>query len=371
VFAGQPPKQFDGAEMPTTKGMTRSYNRDSRTQHEDFIHSLGTLLECIDATVAEGVKRYSIIDYGCSLGANSVLAMKRLIEYLHERKSINSFSAYHNDLPTNDFNALLKNLSSSTHDYRHISGCQVFIQLVPTSFFQQIVPEQWVDLGFSVAAVHWLNRIPVSDYKNGVFLSDVNQQARADLLAQAATDLRLFAKGRSKEIKPGGLLFIVGLASKVDPVGCREVSTAGLFVVVKKVLTGLVADRLLSQEALDNFVFPVVPRAEEEFLKPFMTGELSGDWRCLHCSIEDGIPTDYVAYQKHRDAKQYAADYTRFFRSFSQVAMLENLFSHGALTMSAVELCDAFYTRFCQAIETSPEEGVFHHTVSSIVMQRH
>jgi hypothetical protein len=89
-----------------------------------------------------------------------------------------------------------------------------------------------------------------------------------------------------------------------DPEGRREVSTAGLFVVMKKVLTKLVADKLLSQDALDTFVFPVVPRTEEEFLKPFMTGELSGDWDCLHCSIEEGIPADYAAYQKHRDAKQ-------------------------------------------------------------------
>jgi hypothetical protein len=222
-----------------------------------------------------------------------------------------------------------------------------------------------------MAAVHWLYRIPDSDYKSGVFLSDVNQQARADLLDQASKDLQSFAKARSKEIKPGGLLFIVGLASKVGPAGCREVSTAGLFVVVKRILTKLVTDKLLSQEALANFVFPVVPRTEEEFLKPFVTGELSGDWHCLHCSIENGIPADYVAYQKHRDAKQYAADYTRFFRSFSQAVMLENLFSHGALTMSAVELCEVFYARFCQAIETSPEEGVFHHTLSSIVLQRH
>ena len=356
--------------MPTTKGMTDSYNRDSRTQQEDFAHSLDTLLECIDSTVEEGREQYSIVDYGCSLGANSVLAMSRLIQHIHARKSISRFSAYHNDLPTNDFNALLKNLGSSTHDYRHIPDCQVFVQLLPSSFFQQVLPDQWVDLGFSMAAVHWLNRIPSSNYKNAVFLSDANEQAQADLLDQAAKDLQLFAKARTNEIKPGGLLFIVGLASKVGSSGRRDVSTAGLFVVVKRILTQLVADRLLSQEALDKFVFPVVPRTEEEFLKPFTTGELSGDWHCLHCSIEEGIATDYAAYRKHRDVKRYAAEYTHFFRSFSQATMLENLFAHGARTMNADELCNLFYARFCQAIETSPEEGVFRHMVSNIVMQR-
>jgi hypothetical protein len=43
--------------------------------------------------------------------------------------------------------------------------------------------------------------------------------------------------------------------------------------VAKKILTKLVADRLLSQDALDKFVLPVVPRTQEKFLKPFMTGE--------------------------------------------------------------------------------------------------
>ena len=80
--------------------------------------------------------------------------MSRLIHFIHEHKSVNSFSAYYNDLPSNDFNALLKNLCGSTHNYQHIQGCQVFIQLVPSSIFQQVVPDRQIDLGFSMAAAH-------------------------------------------------------------------------------------------------------------------------------------------------------------------------------------------------------------------------
>jgi hypothetical protein len=50
--------------------------------------------------------------------------------------------------------------------------------------------------------------------------------------------------------------------------------------------------------------------------------------------------------------------------------MLENLFTAGARTMTAEELCDLFYERFRQAIEASPEEGVFQHFISNIIMQR-
>ena len=358
------------SELSTTKGMTSSYNRDSKTQQEDFVRSLDTLLECIDAAVVKGTQLYSLIDYGCSLGANSILAMNHLIQYIHEHKYIDAFRACHNDLPSNDFNALLDNLCRSSHNYQNISGCRVFTQLVPASFFQQVVPDRQIDLGFTVAAVHWLTRIPVSDYKGAVFLSDVNPQARASLLGQAAQDWRSFARARSKEIKPGGLLFIMALSSEIDAAGHREVSTEALFVVVKKVLEGLVAEKHLSQEALDSFIFPVVPRTKEEFLEPFASSEMSGDWRCLHCSIGKGVASDYIAYQNHRDAKLYAEHYTRFFRSFSQTTMLENLFTAGVRTMTAEELCDLFYKRFSQAIEVSPEEGVFQHFISNIVMQR-
>jgi len=162
------------SEWSTTKGMTSSYNRDSNTQHEDFVRSLDTLLECIDAAEVERTQLYSLIDYGCSLGANSILAMNRLIQYIHEHKSVDAFSAYHNDLPSNDFNALLNTLGRSSHNYQNISGCRAFTQLVPASFFQQVVPDRQIDLGFTVAAVHWLTRIPISDYKDAVFMSDVN-----------------------------------------------------------------------------------------------------------------------------------------------------------------------------------------------------
>ena len=292
--------------MSTTNGMTSSYDRNSRTQQEDFVRYLDTLLECIESAVEDNPQRYSLIDYGCSSGANSILAMSRLIHFVHEHKSVNSFSVYHNDLPSNDFNALLKNLRGSTHNYQHIQGCQVFIQLVPSSFFHQVVPDRQIDLGFTMAAAHWLTQIPDSDYKNSVFLSDVDQKAQTNLLDQAAKDWQSFATARSKEIKSGGFLFIMALASEVDSTGYREVSTAGMFVVVKKVLTTLVADKYLSQQALDGFIFPVVPRTREEFLKPFESDEPSGDWRCLHCSIEKGVASDYLAYQEHRDARIYA-----------------------------------------------------------------
>jgi len=126
--------------------MTSSYNRDSNTQHEDFVRSLDTLLECIDAAEVERTQLYSLIDYGCSLGANSILAMNRLIQYIHEHKSVDAFSAYHNDLPSNDFNALLNTLGRSSHNYQNISGCRAFTQLVPASFFQQVVPDRQIDL---------------------------------------------------------------------------------------------------------------------------------------------------------------------------------------------------------------------------------
>jgi hypothetical protein len=50
--------------------------------------------------------------------------------------------------------------------------------------------------------------------------------------------------------------------------------------------------------------------------------------------------------------------------------MLANLFAPGARNISAGELSELFYTRFCQAIEAAPEEGVFQHFISNIVLQR-
>jgi len=358
------------SDVSTTSGMTDSYDRDSKTQQEDFLRLLGSLLQCINLTSPDHERPYSIIDYGCSSGANSVLAMSRLIQYVHAHKSINTFSAYHNDLPSNDFNALVGNIENSRDGYQQLPGCQVFTQVVPSSFFRQVVPDKQVDLGLTVAAVHWLTRVPDSDYQDAVFLSDANQRERTALLSQAGQDWQSFARARSRELKPGGLLFIVGLGSVIDSVGNREVSTAGLFVVVKKVLEELVAEGHLSREALNAFVFPVVPRTLEEYLKPFQEGDLSGDWHCLHSSMEQGKANDYVVYLRDRDAGLYAERYTRFFRSFSKATMLDKLFIPGARTMTAGELCDLFYAQFCDAIAASPQEGVFQHVMSNIVLQR-
>jgi argininosuccinate lyase len=47
-------------ELSTTKGMTNSYNLDSKTQQEDFVESLDTLLECIDDAAVDRTHLYSL-----------------------------------------------------------------------------------------------------------------------------------------------------------------------------------------------------------------------------------------------------------------------------------------------------------------------
>jgi len=40
--------------------MTNSYNLDSKTQQEDFVESLDTLLECIDDAAVDRTHLYSL-----------------------------------------------------------------------------------------------------------------------------------------------------------------------------------------------------------------------------------------------------------------------------------------------------------------------
>ncbi|ODN43942.1 class I SAM-dependent methyltransferase [Piscirickettsia litoralis] len=188
-----------------------------------------------------------------------------------------------------------------------------------------------IDIAISSAAVHWLTAKPEVPYGDGLFLSQLDANLKKILLKKAADDWEIFISARSKELKVGGLLFVTGLASEIDDQGKLSVSAADLFTVMRRVLKGMIAEKILSQHVYDDYIFPVVPRTLDEYLAPVC----SEVWQVKVAKIASGTNAFYAAYQQHGNAQTYAKDYINFVRSFSESAMIAGLFSPGAISMDA------------------------------------
>ena len=80
------------------------------------------------------------------------------------------------------------------------------------SFYDQLVPNDFIDFGFSATAMHWLNQKVETLEDHTHVLASGNNCARKDFLAQALFDWNQILEMRSRELKVGGKLLTVNLS---------------------------------------------------------------------------------------------------------------------------------------------------------------
>ena len=197
------------------------YNRYSslqRTAAAGAIAILPTAIAALSPHLPTSGEAITVLDYGCSEGKNSVLHVEAIVEQL--RKAVGGLagsprpiSLILNDQPANDWGSLVRTFSTEGLLTRHRS---VFLTLAPTSFFQQVVPDRTVHLGWSSIATHWLSKPPSVHLSTAVYsyASTIPEESRvwAD---EAAKDWHEFLADRSRELVPGGVLLLCMLM--VDP----------------------------------------------------------------------------------------------------------------------------------------------------------
>ena len=118
-----------------------------------------------------------LMDYGAADGGTASEFWGKIIKDIQERKTSSQISLIGNDLYSNDNQALIKNLSL------HSSGQEsVSTLMCAGSFYDQLVPNDFIDFGFSATAMHWLNKKVETLDDHTHVLASVNKIARKDFL---------------------------------------------------------------------------------------------------------------------------------------------------------------------------------------------
>lgn len=140
---------------------------------------------------------FFIVDYGCSHGANSLVAIQAIIEVIKQKYGegiLSQICAIFNDLPTNDWSAVFETIAKSS-----------FISLASgKSFYEQILPSNTVQFGYTSTAIHWLSKKPCNLQRHCFVLA--GQSTDEELTTwkkQAAQDYKTFLQHRSYELKQG------------------------------------------------------------------------------------------------------------------------------------------------------------------------
>ncbi|KAF3946150.1 hypothetical protein ACB098_06G028600 [Castanea mollissima] len=272
--------------MKGGKGET-SYANNSQAQARHARSMLHLLEETLDGVQLNSPEvPFVVVDLGCSSGNNTIYVVNVIIKHMTKRyealgQEPPEFSAFFSDLPSNDFNTLFQLLPPlANYGGGSMEEClaadnhrSYFVAGVPGSFYQRLFPAKSIDVFHSAFSLHWLSQVPESvldkrstAYNKGrVFIHGASESTANAYKKQFQTDLAVFLRSRSQEMKRGGSMFLVCLGrTSVDP---TDHGGAGLLFGThfQDAWDDLVQEGLISAEKRDNFNIPVYAPSLQDF----------------------------------------------------------------------------------------------------------
>ncbi|KAK6340596.1 hypothetical protein TWF696_008922 [Orbilia brochopaga] len=211
----------------------------------------------------------TIADYGCSQGASSATAMQKLVARLPTGSSA---TLIFNDLPSNDFNSLIKLLPKiSSPD----PTTTIYPSIAPNSFYNPVVPASTVDIAFALSSVHWLRQMPQPKPPTESIEEYLSKRAARNAEA-SHRDLVYFLTLRSREVKSGGNLILAAPSPTADDNDGRISGNEKLRLAVFTAIELLIKNGKLPVNAMDRIYPPSYVHTEETMQAAI--SETNGAW---------------------------------------------------------------------------------------------
>ena len=288
------------------------YNRRSGVQAAGSLPAIGLLERAARAGVVPlSPEAIVIADYGSSAGHNSLAPMKAAIGALRERVGHErAIFVFHTDLPGNDFTALFQTLASDPESYLRDDPA-TFAAAVGRSYYEQILPACSVTLGWSAWAVQWLSRAPgpIPDQVQIAYSEDA--AVRSAFAQQAAEDWRAFLGMRSRELRPGGRIVVLTMATDED----GDFGYRPLLDAIYATLNEMVDHGLVRREELKRMVIPTVGRSREQFTEPFAASRQYAGMSMEDFELFHGEDSIWSQFEASGDAAAFGAQWAGFSRA--------------------------------------------------------
>ncbi|KAL7240153.1 hypothetical protein ACSBR2_005928 [Camellia fascicularis] len=265
-------------EFPMNGGDgANSYSKNSRYQ----VEAINVVKEMIKEAIAKNLDVTSlgfssntirIADLGCSVGPNTFMAMKNILEAIegkyHSKNlttEIPEFQLFFNDHASNDFNTLFTTLPPDR---------QYFAAGVPGSFYGRLFPKSSIHLMYSSFALQWLSKVPEELLDNGslawnkgkIHYTIASKEIADVYAAQFAKDMDTFFNARADEIIVGGMMILImpGLA---DGVQYSQDPSCPFFYAFNQSLLDMVKLGMIDEDEVDSFNLPLYATSPKEMTK--------------------------------------------------------------------------------------------------------
>ncbi len=291
-----------------------------------------------------------IADYGAANGHNSLKPLSASIAVLRRRtRHDHAILVAHTDVPHNDFTALFQNLADDPESYLHLDTAS-FASAIGRSFYQQIVPSNTVNLGWTSWATQWLSRIPC-DLDDHVHVAGTHDEAaRAAYAHQAATDWHNFVAFRGRELAPEGRLVVLTMAADED----GTFGFTALLDAIVAVLSDQVRDGLLGQDEVRRMTIPTFGRSEKDFRAPFAPSGRFEGLTIDHLETFDAEDRFWARFQLDGDAEAFGAQWAAFARTALFPTLTGGL-DGGVQDPRAVAFVEQLEGAVAQRLSSAPE----------------
>jgi len=353
--------------MPALPGMKAGGYYDQHSSYQRV--TVESFFSWIDQTVAgmalpKEEHCFTVADYGCSEGANSILAVGRVMEAFRQRRPQQPACGIHADLPTNNYNRIFANLhdaqSSNYLQERGVRRPRVWALVAGASFYGSVLPPRSVHFALSFTSVVWMDRVPENPVPDFIGYMKGSPAAQEAFARQAAHDLAFFYHHRAQELVLGGKLLLVIPGSD----GTRRCGD-GPFNLLNDAGIDMVAGGRFDRARWELFAFPNYFRTLDEMLAPLQhaAGPASGTFAVDRAEFVE-LPVPFRdRFDRTGDAGAYAVEYVGFLRAFSEPVLSAGLAADcGAM--------DAFYDRAVERLVADPERYRPHNLEVAVLLTR-
>lgn len=344
--------QYKNDLISDSQGLMKSegfYDRYSYIQREVIALGIPLLKDACQQIDLSGVKKdFVIADYGCATGGNSIALMKSAIQEIRHRVSNKMpVTVIHTDQVRNDYSSLFKLLHESEGSYiRNFEN--VYSYAIGRSFYEQLIPEQQVNIGWTSSSAQWLSRIPGP--LNGYCWYRRSMESMAPYFAeQARLDWSAFLQYRINELVTGGyLIAMLRCDDENDKCGLDQ-----MFDRSNSILQNMIDSHVLQASEFERMVFPLYYRNMDEIRSPLESGPIASLIELNYCEMIVPPNPIWAQYQNDNDVSRFATESVNWYRAFSEGTILGVLNSNRSRDERKGIIND-FYSELRRAVIANP-----------------
>jgi SAM-dependent methyltransferase len=316
------------------------------------------VIDAINSLPPESIASgFTFSDMGTADAGTSLSMIASAIDAVTARVPNAPISIIYSDQPRNDFNALIANVYGLGPFEAYLDRRDDIYPLVSgTTFYQQIVPAETLDIGFSATAMHWLSS-KVCNISNHVQAVGAQDEELDAFRAQAHRDWRQILLHRARELKPGGKLVLINFAR--DQQGRYLGNTGGvnMFDTFNQIWLDFLEQDRITRDEYENMTLPQYYNTIEEFSAPlqdqndavFKAGLRLDhiDTRIVKCPFAD-------SFTEHGDAERFAREYIPTIRSWNESSFFNALAEDRALEERR-QIIEDYYGSYLDLVRNSPD----------------